>query len=855
MTASILAAAALSLLVAQAPTTTPPDTPPEPAPLVPPSLITAAPPVTGVPGRRGLTRRAVVELTIGFEGVPRDARLIEGPGGAWDAAAVKAALQARFSPARRAGAAVEVRVQLPLTLSEQGVWQGLGRRDIEPVPTIPEGIAGRVTEMGTGRPLVGVPVTIDGLDVTVVTDADGRFEARDLPAGRYFVIVQGIDHDPQELKVGVPTTSLRFRLVPNPARRYRTVVTRSSSNASRIAIPVERAREVPGSSGDPIKVIESLPGVARPAGAGPGTGQLVVRGSAPEDTKFYVDGMPLLQLYHFGGVYSVLADEWIKDIVFFPGGFGADYGDATGGLLSVSLADVPSDGFHGHIDFNVFHVAAMLTVGLPGDWSVGVAFRRSYVDLLLSAILANEPDIGLTTAPRYYDYQVRADWRPSPTTTLRMMLFGTDDALLIALGQPSDDLPASREFGFSRSFHQLQATLSTQLLPGLDLKAGLATSYQQFSLAISPTAQLNITFDPVTMRADLNGRILPELTLSGGIWAEIQRFAVDIQFPLPTKEGEVQLPLAAAETIVAREDGLTGELAAYVQARWAPLDELTIIGGLRVHGWLGLQDDAALDPRLTVHADVAEWTRLTFAAGMNHQSPAPDELSEIFGNPDLTPERAYYTSIGVGQQFGDFLKLEATGFFKYLEDLVTPVATLGAPAYDNAATGYVVGGELLLQLDSEWVDGWISYTLSRSRRTDRAGEAERPFSFDQTHVLAVVAGVNLGAGWRIGTRLRYGTGNPYTPLTTGYFDAESDVYVPRPAGAPLSRRLPDFVQWDLRVDKEVLFDVWRLKFYLEITNVSNQANVEFLDYNFDYSSQENVNGLPIFPSLGVRASW
>ena len=262
-----------------------------------------------------------------------------------------------------------------------------------------------------------------------------------------------------------------------------------------------------------------------------------------------------------------------------------------------------------------------------------------------------------------------------------------------------------------------------------------------------------------------------------------------------------------------------------------------------------------LDPRLTVAWDVAADTTATFAAGLNHQAPAPDETSESFGNPDLGPEHAAYLNLGLKQGLGDALSIDVQAFYKSLGGLVSTTGDRDGVPYDNAGTGWIAGAELLLRLTTPIVDGWLSYTLSRSRRTDRPGEPERFYSADQTHVLALVAGVDLGAGWRFGARLRYATGNPFTPLEAAYYDASSDVFVPRAAAQLLSRRLAGFLQLDLRVDKDFVFDTWALKLYLELNNATNRENIEQVGYNYDYSAREDITSLPLVPSLGLRASF
>src|SRR5690606_12703080 len=86
---------------------------------------------------------------------------------------------------------------------------------------------------------------------------------------------------------------------------------------------------IPGTSGDALRSLESLPGVARPP---PFSGLLVVRGSAPEDTNAFFDGSLAPLVYHFGGLSSVVPTELLDRIDFYPGNFSARYGRVMGGI-------------------------------------------------------------------------------------------------------------------------------------------------------------------------------------------------------------------------------------------------------------------------------------------------------------------------------------------------------------------------------------------------------------------------------------------------------------------------------------------------------------------------------------------
>jgi hypothetical protein len=96
-------------------------------------------------------------------------------------------------------------------------------------------------------------------------------------------------------------------------------------------------------------VVQNLPGVSR---APFGLGLLVVRGSAPQDTRFYVDGVEIPILFHFGGLTSVVASEALASLDFYPGDFGARFGRALGGTVEAHTKDARRE-WHGVAQLDV----------------------------------------------------------------------------------------------------------------------------------------------------------------------------------------------------------------------------------------------------------------------------------------------------------------------------------------------------------------------------------------------------------------------------------------------------------------------------------------------------------------------
>jgi hypothetical protein len=840
----------------------------DPPALIPPKLLGAVPEVVADGVRRDAPAEVRLQFVVDETGAPSEIVVTAAtdPDPRIAAAAVEAVSALRFSPATDGGTPIAARLRLVVQVGTSPTYSGLDRRAPEPTPGPPmtgDGIlSGRVLERGTRLPLPGLPVLLPELNISTTTDRDGTFRFEGLPRRALRLEIPALDHEPVTETVTAGEQPQLFRLEKAAKARYESVVEAEASDATSVKISVEVAREIPGSSGDPLKVVEVLPGIARPAAAGPSAGQLSVRGSAPEDTNFYVDGLPVFQVFHFGGLYSVLQDEWIGDIDYRAGGFSAEYGEATGGLLGISFAPMKDDGVHGNVDINVYHASALVTGAVGGGWTVGGGFRRSYFDAFVPLVAGDA--VSFTAAPRYYDYQARADYRPNSNVSLRLAVFGSDDTISLATKNPSDDDPSSRGFELSRSFHQVQAATDLRLAPGLSLYAGLGTSYQQFELFPSADTAFQLTFDPVTARSHVTWQALPNLSVRGGLWTTFTRFNVDASIPPPPQEGQPSQPTATRESISSQESGVSTEGALFAEATWQPVDRFDVVVGARVSGWLGNFDAVSFDPRVTLRYGWDTGTTLTAAAGWYHQAPEADETSVGFGTTTLDAEWAVQTSLGVKQSFGEWGSLEVTGFYKNLGQLVTASQSFagsggggqgGGDRYTNDGTGYVVGGELLARLTSRWVDGWVSYTLSRSRRVDGPGQEERPFSFDQTHVLSVVAGVDLTHGWRFSSRLRYSTGNPSTPLGPGYFDSAADAYVPRETGPRLSERVDDFVQLDLRIDKTWIFDSWRLVTYLEVNNATNRTNIEQVGYNYNYTERQDIESLPLVPSFGVRGSF
>ena len=144
--------------------------------------------------------------------------------------------------------------------------------------------------------------------------------------------------------------------------------------------------------------------------------------------------------------------------------------------------------------------------------------------------------------------------------------------------------------------------------------------------------------------------------------------------------------------------------------------------------------------------------------------------------------------------------------------------------------------------------------MSRSLRTNRPGSEEYLFTFDQPLVLTALFSHELPKRWRIGSRFRYGTGNPCTPVVNRSFDLDRQQFVPV-YGERDSRRLRSFRQLDVRIDKDWVFKNWTLTGYLDVQNATSAQNIETIAWTYDFSEEEPTTGLPVLPAFGFRGEW
>jgi TonB family protein len=828
----------------------------------PPAVVEPAEPEYPAEAKaQGLTGAVTLEIEISAGGQVTDA-VVTGPAGhGFDEAALAAARRLRFSPAEIDGVPAPVRIEYRFDFT-------LAEAQPAPEAAAPVTLRGRVQEMGTRLPVVAALVQAGGR--STYTDRDGRF-ALALPVGEVKVVVSDAAHARYEVAEAIlpgKVTEVSYWVLRTALSENETVVTgkKEQREVSHQAIAAGEIRRIAGVSGDTVKVVQNLPGVARPPF---GSGQLVVRGGNPRDTRVYVDGLQVPQIFHFRGLTSIYSGELVKEVEFQAGNFGATSGRAIGGRVNLVTRD-PSDRTHALADLNLYQATALWEGQAAKDLGLALAFRRSYADFIIQqAVKQMDNGPGLSVAPRYYDLQAKAAWRASPSDTLRFDLFGSSDEMVFT-DVPTGGLTNLSVVQYGNQFFKGNLRLDHRFSDDARLLLSAGGGWQEVTAQFGDQFTETDRIWSTTYRAELRQRLSKGLELVVGGDAEwdpsaqvsVTAGSLDVPGQIGNQSGNLQTPSRFQDVVHGYEAGV------FAEASIQPAPWLRIVPGIRYDVHRSLETLSWVDPRLAVRVQLDEATALKGGVGLYHQAPPVAYLTEQWGNPDLKAEGAWQYSVGVERKFLPQLSMDLEVYYKSLFDLALPSSGLVVrngqevpEHFRSGGTGNAYGAELLLRWDPDGrFFGWIAYSLSRTRR-DQAVDGGRlqaeGNAYDQPHNLVALGTVELPELWQglsAGFRLRFTSGNPYERIHQAVYDADSDAYQPITTGK-LDSRAPDFFQLDLRVDKKWTYRLWSLSTYLEVQNVTARQNPEAPAYSFDYAKQGWVTGVGFFPAFGVRAEY
>ncbi|MDB4874599.1 MAG: TonB-dependent receptor plug [Gemmatimonadetes bacterium] len=743
-------------------------------------------------------------------------------------------------------------------------------------------IAGRTLDASTGEPRPGVGVAIVGTTRGAIADLDGRFIIPGVPAGDVSlrarllgfktlerrVIVRAGDTARVELRLETEATVLGA--VKTEAKLAERDVYESRPSVGTVQITARAAEGVP-KFGEPdiIRIVQLLPGVEARNDFSTG---LNVRGGESDQNLILLDGYPIYNPFHLGGLFSTFIDPTVRDVTLMTGGFPARYGGRLSAVLDVRSAEEVRPGIHGTAELSVLSSTGELAstfAGGKGTWMV--AGRRTYADKFVALISSNE-------LPYHFrDEQAHVTYAFTPTTKLALTMYDGRDALDANIASFGDSTSAKAsggtfQFGWGNTVlgGTLTKTLASRERRGLGhFFLGDSTTLEQRGSLSTFSTLLDLGAGSLT----LNNRV-SDRRLEGSLTAHTDRHdrtwgyevaSYGISYVAASSQAETQL-------YNLRQHPTSG--AAYFDDLWRFSPKLLLETGVRAEGLTGRRW-LAVSPRVSAKFFVTKDFALTAAVGRFSQwthslnrEDIPVRLFDFWLASDATTpvSNAWHYILGTERWLSPTRYARVEGFYKRYGRLLE-----SNPQEDPNVRGdefFPVDGDsygadlLLRQFESGPFSGWVSYTYAVATR--QANGVRYFPGHDRRH------DVNVVASWRLkkyllGMRFGYATGTPYTDIVgqivRRFYDPGLNAYGTRGSGNQVEfiggdrngARLPTTQRLDLDVTRTFRVRGMAVAPYLSVVNAYDAKNV-FL-YIFDYSksppTRQAISQFPLLPSAGV----
>jgi outer membrane receptor protein involved in Fe transport len=739
-------------------------------------------------------------------------------------------------------------------------------------------IIGQVTERTSGQPIAGARISVkNGVETT--SDADGNFRL-EIEPGVYDLEISASGFAPIiKNQIGVTgnrNTLLNVQLTVTVSEsvevRSEIFAENSEQAVSNITLNREEIRQTPGSGGDPLRVINSLPAVSAASGE---FADLIVRGGTAEENLTFIDNIPVADFTYFtdkydgtrGGRAAILAPDVFERAEFSAGGFGVRYGDKMSSSLDISLREANRKKIQGVIFADSGTAGGSLDVplGKRGSWLFSA--RRSYIDVALD--VAGIARRGIIGYPRTLDFTNKFIYDFTPRQKLSVSIlnffenFEQSDEQAQNIDRRTDRFRMKRTSRRLIAGATLSSTFGANTLAQTTAWATGAHNDGAFFLPFTNLLQRSrdLRDSQFGIKEEATSALAKNLQIAfgGGVYfdqANYYTFENSGNFFSPLEE-EFN---AAPRTNRLNLDTKTSAYA-YAQATWRITPQFSVTPGIRLDRY-GITRETLLSPRLSARFNATSKIAFTFATGIYRQPPSLFMLSLTPNNRNLKTQIATHFIGGIEWLLREDLRVRFEAYQKNYDDLVVqPLRpTLGFAAngnYFNSGSGTAKGFEISLQKAlTGFFSGQASYSLTRSRRKFTENGIAFPSDFERPHQLTLI-GITRFYGFSVAAKYRIASGLPYTRRTPVRVFPNSQFFIQRIAQESdiNALRLPNFASLDVRAEKRFNFKRWSFAPYIDYFNITNHNSVVQPNYEFYRRTPQFLSENQRLPIFGLRIEF
>ncbi len=773
-------------------------------------------------------------------------------------------------------------------VAQTGTSSSTGTATIETSTTAPKtkgSIEGTVVSAGTQDALVGVKIEVVGTKLGAITNTAGKFALKNIPTGVYSVKFTILGYEsfiqsdvfvgaakPYILSIELRPAAIQLKGAEVEATYFRK---NSETITSTQLLNAEDIRRAPGVQEDVVRAVALLPGVAVTQA---GRNDLVVRGGAPFENLFLVDNIEVPNINHFGsqgstgGPLSIINIDFVKDVSFSTGGFGAKYGDRVSSVTNLTLRDGNSERFSGKVNLSAtgFGVIAEGPTAAGGSFLVGA--RRSYLDFIFTLA-------GFGFIPQYWDFTAKITQKIDSKNSISFLAIGALGTVAFNNDTEEKRIANSRITAPAQDQYFSGLTWKTLLGNGF-MNVTLGRTFSKYQTSQRDTLLRDIfrnysTEGETSLRADVVLQMDDKLELSfGNIAKYSSTLKYDIFLPAFFRLDNNGIPRA----LNVDTNFTAFRNATYAQAAYQLTPDFRTTVSVRADYNNFLNTQFVVSPRFALSYALSPFQTLNLSGGRYYQTP---QFIWLIGDPSnrnaLEPIRVDQAVLGYEHILAPDLKFQIETYYKdysnYPARLYRPQSVLAPNGFDDISNdipfglepiasvgaGRAFGIEVFLQkkLSEIPLYGLISISANRTEFTGLDG-VRRVGAFDTPIIGNIAAGYRFDTEWELSAKVRASTGLPTTPFVdTPTRSRETRL----PMGSiDFSRynegdRLPFFYGVDVRLDKRWYFSGVQLVTYIDVQNVTGQRNQSGFRWNPRTQKADPILSIGVLPSIGVTLEF
>lgn len=780
-------------------------------------------------------------------------------------------------------------------------------------------VSGYVVDGKSGETLPYATV-FDTVSCKGVTCNEYGFFSFRLPGGKACLSVSYVGYQPKMLTFAADSDRVeRIPLEQSTLIDGVTIVGNrlelgvQGSQMSAIDLPVRQIKAVPAMFGevDVLKALQLLPGVQ---GGTEGTAGLLVRGGNPDENLLMLDGVPLYNVNHMFGLFSVFNADAIKNVTLYKGSFPARYCGRLSSVVDVRMKDGDLNNYHGNVSIGL--ISSKINVEGPivkGKTSFNVSLRRTYSDIVLNAGTTMESlyDTGFDN-DRYnggygfYDLNLKLTHKFNDNDRLFLSWYNGDDDMFFKY--VSKDSYCKEKDRLSWKWGNLVAAarwnhvIDSKLFMDLSanhtryrhlMKMEVESKDRRYNENISDKLRMNSGIYDWTLRSDFHYTPKSEHEIRFGAYATHHLFRPDV---FAVSEDYKDRDTTYQRSLeISQKDTRATELQFYAE------DNLTVNSLFKVNAGLsyslfnvGGRTYNSLEPRLSGRMLLSD--RMSVKLGYaymtqyihllsNNSISLPTDLWVPATNR-IEPEHSSQYAAGLFYTLPDVADFSIEGYYKDMDNLLEYMEgasyLAGSTDWQNKVVmgrGWSYGVEFLVQRSFGKFDGWVSYTWGHARRQfDRPGmvlNGGRPFDakYDRRHDFKITGNWHKSDRFDVSATWIYQTG-ACSSLYTQYYDSNDMAYGYSSQlgyyGQRNSYRLNPYHRLDLSMNwhrPSKWVEGGTRTFNISVFNAYNNRNPflvyvyedGYWDYETDkgYSTKElrQVTLFPILPTMSLSLSF